>query len=149
MRCCRVNCESVKRSTEAANSSCSRSFLLSRYAHYTLIAFNVINQSINQSINQFIILLTTSAGLRWVLLTLQHQAHSRNRPTATDEKKVFSILVSFLWLVQFWDIIKIVAARCHILKQKCTKFDSAGLRRSRPFWWSLERSPSPRPFSWI
>ena len=74
VRCCRVNCESVKRSTEAANSSCSRSFLLSRYAHYTLIAFNVINQSINQ----FIILLTTSAGLRWVLLTLQHQAHSRN-----------------------------------------------------------------------
>jgi len=32
----------------------------------------------NQSINQFIILLTTSAGLRWVLLTLQHQTHSRN-----------------------------------------------------------------------
>ena len=41
----------------------------------------------NQSINQFIILLTTSAGLRWVLLTLQHQTHSRNRPTATEEKK--------------------------------------------------------------
>ena len=36
-----------------------------------------------------------SAGLRWVLLMLQRQAHSRNRPTATDEKtgKVFSVLV--------------------------------------------------------
>ena len=28
-----------------------------------------------------------SAGLRWVLLMLQRLAHSRNRPTATDEKK--------------------------------------------------------------
>ena len=27
------------------------------------------------------------AGLRWVLLMLQHEANSRNRPTATDEKK--------------------------------------------------------------
>jgi len=38
---------------------------------------------------------TASAGLRRVLLMLQHQAHSRNSPTATDKKsrKVFSILV--------------------------------------------------------
>jgi len=44
-----------------------------------------------------------SAGLRWVQLMLQHWAHSRNRPTATDEKtrKVFSVLVVIFWLVQF------------------------------------------------
>jgi len=28
-----------------------------------------------------------SAGLRWVLLMLKDKAHSRNRPTATDEQK--------------------------------------------------------------
>jgi len=28
------------------------------------------------------------AGLRWVLLMLQHWAHPRNRPTAMNEKKI-------------------------------------------------------------
>jgi len=37
------------------------------------------------------------------------------------------------------NITKIVATRCHILKQKCTKF--------RPCWESLQRSL--RPPSWI
>ena len=32
-------------------------------------------------------------------------------------------------------IIKIVATRCHILRQKCTKFDFG--------WGSLQRSPRP------
>ena len=32
-------------------------------------------------------MLRDSVGLRWVLLMLQHLAHSINRPTATDEKK--------------------------------------------------------------
>ena len=37
-----------------------------------------------------------SAGPKWVLLVLQRCAHSRNRPTATDEitRKIFSILVA-------------------------------------------------------
>jgi len=33
-------------------------------------------------------LYVSSTGLRWVLLILQHEAHSRNRPTATDEKSL-------------------------------------------------------------
>ena len=56
---------------------------------------------------------------------LQHWAHSRNRSTATDEKKkslhYFSCDISG-WC-NFWKIIKIVATRCHILKLKCTIFD--------------------------
>ena len=35
--------------------------------------------------------LDPSAGLRWVLLMLQHQARSRNRPTATDETRSSAI----------------------------------------------------------
>ena len=44
----------------------------------------------------FVFLLYAVPGLRWVLLVVQHWAHSRNRPTATDEKtrKVFSIFVA-------------------------------------------------------
>jgi len=56
---------------------------------------------------------------------LQHWAHSRNRPTATDKKKVFSILVAISlhgWY-NFGKIVKTVATGCHILKLKCTKFD--------------------------
>jgi len=52
-------------------------------------------------------------------------AHSRNRPTATDEKK--KRLLYFGCDFSGWDnfgkIIKIVAIRCHISKLKCTKFD--------------------------
>ena len=57
---------------------------------------------------------------------LQHYAHSRNRPTATDEKtrKVFSVsvLISLVGTISGKNF-KIVATRCHILKLKCTKFD--------------------------
>jgi len=53
--------------------------------------------------------------------------HSRNRPTATDEKtrKIFSVIVdiSLVGTISV-NIIKIVATRYHILKIKCTK--SAG-----------------------
>jgi len=42
--------------------------------------------------------------------------------------------------------IEIVATRSHILRLKCTKFDSAGLRPT-PSWGSLQCSP--RPPSWI
>jgi len=54
------------------------------------------------------IVVAHGAGLRWVLLMLQHQAHSRNRPMALD---------------RFGKIIIIVATRCHISKLKCTKLD--------------------------
>jgi len=49
----------------------------------------------------------------WLLLMLQHYAHSRNRSTATDEKtrKVFSILVV---ISLAGTILKTVATRCHI-----------------------------------
>jgi len=56
---------------------------------------------------------------------LQHWAHSRNRPTATDEKKdllYFGCDFSGGWYT-FGKIIKIVATRCHILNLKCTEFD--------------------------
>jgi len=56
-----------------------------------------------------------SAGLRWVLLVLQHQAHSRNRPTATDEKNVLYFGCNFSGWYNFRKIVKI--------KLKCTKFD--------------------------
>ena len=65
-----------------------------------------------------------SARLRWVLLMLQHWAHSRNRPTATDEKKkssLFSLLFLCGWY-NFGKIVKITATRCRILKLKCTRF---------------------------
>ena len=48
-----------------------------------------------KSLSFVVVVHVYSARLTWVLLMLQHWAHSRNRPTATDEekKKVFSILV--------------------------------------------------------
>jgi len=66
-----------------------------------------------------------SAGSRLVLLMLQHYAHSRNRPTATDEKKKNPLYFSCDFSVWYnlGTIIKIVATRCHILKLKLTKFD--------------------------
>ena len=56
---------------------------------------------------------------------LQHYAHSRNRPTATDEKKKNPLYFSCDFSVWYnlGTIIKIVATRCHILKLKRTKFD--------------------------
>ena len=53
----------------------------------------------------------SSVGLRWVLLVLQHWTHSKNRPTATDEKKN-SLLCSccdFSGWYNFGKIIKIVS----------------------------------------
>jgi len=56
---------------------------------------------------------------------LQHQAQSRNRPTATDEKKKNLVCFGcdFSGWHNFRNIIKTVATRCHILKLKCTKFN--------------------------
>ena len=58
-------------------------------------------------------------------MVLQHQAHSRNRPTATDEKKeeLLYFDCDFSGWYNFGKVIKIVATNCHILKVKCTKFD--------------------------
>jgi len=53
----------------------------------------------------------SSVGLRWALLVLQHWTHSKNRPTATDEKKN-SLLCSccdFSGWYNFGKIIKIVS----------------------------------------
>jgi len=75
------------------------------------------------------------------------QAHSRNRPTAADEKtrKVFSTLVVILWLVQFRKkSIKIVATRCHIsklIKVHQIRFP-LGLR-SRPRWGADSAPQTP------
>ena len=87
------------------------------------------NTELSSVLTQSQTLITTdsAAGLRWVLLMLQHWAQSRNRrPTATDEKtrKVFSIsvVISLVGTIS-GNIIKIAATRCHILKLKCTKFD--------------------------
>ena len=47
-----------------------------------------------------------------------------------EQKNAWSrfVLIPFklheIWAVDFQEIIKIVATRCHILKLKCTKFDS-------------------------
>ena len=67
-------------------------------------------------------------------------AHSRYRPTATDEKtrKVFSVLVVFSGWHNFGKIIKIVAKRCHILKLRCTKFD---------FEWGCSSDPAGEAYS--
>ena len=72
---------------------------------------------------------------------LQHLAHSRNRPTATDEKtrNVFSVLVVISLIGTISEkMIKIVATRCHILKLNCTKFD---------FGWGSSPGPSVGAYS--
>jgi len=79
---------------------------------------------------------------------LQHYAHSRNRPTATDEKKnnLLYFGCDFSGWYNFRKIIKIVATRRHIFKLKCTKFDFVwGVPQTH--WGSLQRSS--RPSSWI
>jgi len=70
---------------------------------------------------------------------LQHWAHSRHRPTATDEKKksLRYFGCDFSGWYNFGIIIKTVATRCHIYKLKCTKFDfgwhpAGGADRSPP-----------------
>jgi len=82
---------------------------------------------------------------------LRHEARSRNRPTATDEKtrKVFSVLVVISPVgTIFAKIIKTVANRCHILKLKCTKFDFGwGFAPDPAKAGSLQRTA--RPLSWI
>jgi len=58
---------------------------------------------------------------------LQHWAHSRNRPTAADEKttRVFCILfvISLVGTISGKSLKLLPPTRCHILKLKCTKFD--------------------------
>jgi len=76
-----------------------------------------------------------------VLLTLQHCARSRNRPTTTEEKTGKSLLCfgcDFSGWYNFGKIIKTVATRCHILKLKCTKFD---------FGWGFAPDPAGRDYS--
>ena len=53
------------------------------------------------------------------------QAHSRIRPTATDEKKnsLLYFGCDFSGWYNFGKIIKTDATRRHILKLRCTKFD--------------------------
>jgi len=59
-------------------------------------------------------MLNTSAGLGWMLLMLQHCAHSRN--TAMDDKKksLLCFGCDFSGWYNFGKIIKIVATRCRI-----------------------------------
>jgi len=95
---------------------------------------------------------------------LQHWAHSRNMPTATDEKKKRStretalcpgspgqravkrvcvcVCVFSVWY-NFGKIIKIVATRCHILKLKCTKFDFGGVFAQDPAGGAYSAPPDP------
>ena len=40
-------------------------------------------------------------------------------------------------------ILKNVATICHILRLKCTKLDFGWGFRTRPYWWSSQRSPDP------
>jgi len=75
-----------------------------------------------------------SAGLRRVLLMLQHLDHSRNRPTATDEKK--KNLLCFCCDFSGWfnfrrKSLKLLPPDVVILKLQCTKFDF-GLVGLRP-----------------
>ena len=73
---------------------------------------------------------------------LQRQANSRNRPTATEKKKVFSFGCDFSGWYNFGKIIKTVATRCHILKLNHQIWFRLGLR-PKPRWGSLQRSPRP------
>ena len=65
---------------------------------------------------------------------LQHYAHSRNRPTATDEKK--ESLLYFGCDFSAWyncgKIVKVVATRCHILKLKSNALDPSRGSYSAP-----------------
>jgi len=87
----------------------------------------------------------SSAGLRWVLLMLQHWTHSRNRPTATDEKKKSLLYFGydFASWYNFGKIIKTVATRCHIMKHKMHQIQFRLGLRPIPSWGSLQRSPDP------
>ena len=78
-------------------------------------------------------------------INAQHWAHSRNRPTATDEKK--KSLLCFGCDFSAWynleKIIKSVATRCHISKLLYTKFDFGwGYAPELAGRASLQRSPS-------
>ena len=52
---------------------------------------------------------------------LQHWAHSRNRPTATDEKK--KSLLYILVVISLVGTISGKSFSMHIFKLKCAKFD--------------------------
>jgi len=65
--------------------------------------------------------------------------HSRNRPTATDDKNLLSLRYDVSGLYYFGKIIKIVATiRCRILKLRCTKFD---------FEWGCSSDPAGEAYS--
>jgi len=93
-------------------------------------------------------MLTISAGLRWVLLMLQQWPIQEIGPRPRTRKEKSSPYFGcdfFSGLYNFWKIIKILAAGCHILKPKCTKFD---------FGWGFDQTPLggltalPWPLSW-
>ena len=92
---------------------------------------------------------SSSAGLRWMLLMLQHWAHSRNRPTATVEKtrKVFSILVVIF-------LVGTISGKslncCHQMPYFKAKMHQIRFRLRlclRPRCGNLQQSS--RPLSWI
>jgi len=66
--------------------------------------------------------------------------HSRNRPTATDDKKksLPYFGCDFSDGYNFRKIVKIVATRCHIFKIQCTKFD---------FGWGFAPDPAVGAYS--
>ena len=83
-------------------------------------------------------------GLRWMLLTLQYQARSRNRRRESEKNLLFLVVISLVGPISA-KIIKTVTTRCHILKLKCTKFH---------FGWGSAPNPAgeltalPKPPSW-
>jgi len=84
----------------------------------------------------------TSAGLRWLLPMPQHWARSRNRHTQPRtkkrEKSCLYFGCDFSGWYTFGKIATIIAARRHILKLKCTKFD---------FGWRSTPDPAVRAYS--
>jgi len=66
--------------------------------------------------------------------------HSRNRPITTDEKKRSLLYFGrdFSGWCNFGKIMETVVTRCHILNQKCTKFD---------FGWGSAQDPAGGAYS--
>ena len=70
------------------------------------------------------------------------QAHGHGRE---NEKSLLYFGYEFfsLWLVQFREIIKTVATRCHILKLKCTEFDFGSGSAPDPAGEAYSAPPDP------
>ena len=83
-----------------------------------------------------------------MLLMLQHQAHSRNRLTTTDEKGLLCFSRDFSGRYNFGRIIKIVATRCHILELNAPNSISDEALPHTPAGEKLTALPQT-PSSWI